>query len=1168
MTLEQLKVGSRVKGLQSDRPVEILQSRWHGSEVVEVTFRDDEGNTGNQLVYRSNESELQLLDAERLWSFNADGEKFILASEAMRIQLAHLFDPLLAVNTSDIDPLPHQISAVYEHMLERQPLRFLLADDPGAGKTIMAGLLIKELILRGDVERCMIVCPGSLVEQWQDELDGKFSLPFEILTNDKLEASRSGNWFLENDFAICRLDKLSRDEELQQKLKVSDWDLIICDEAHKMSATFFGNEIKYTKRFRLGQLLGKLTRHFLLMTATPHNGKEEDYQLFLSLIDSDRFEGKPHKDGTKVDATDMMRRLVKEQLVKMDGTRLFPERRAYTVQYRLSDEEVLLYEGVTSYVREQFNRAERIVNQGRKGNIGFALTILQRRLASSPAAIYSSLHRRRERLEERLREMELLKRSFDIQSDEPAEIETLFDEDFDLDDLTGEEAEEIEDQLIDRASASQSVEELKKEILVLSDLEKQAKLLLASGGDKKWQELSSILQDNPQMFTSDGSRRKLVIFTEHKDTLKYLEGQLRTSMGTSESIVTIYGGMMRQERKKAENLFRNDPDVHILLATDAAGEGINLQRGHLMVNYDLPWNPNRLEQRFGRIHRIGQTEVCHLWNLVAFETREGDVFNRLLSKIEQQKSDLRERVFDVLGDILRGNALRDLLIEAILEGDKPEVRNRIHEKIDQPFEHGDLEKILASRALTHDSFTGSSVEKIRDMMERARARKLQPHFIREFFLKAFSTLGGEAGKREERRYQLTHVPAAIRNQDSIIGRRSSVLRQYERICFDREVISLPGKAEAEFIAPGHPLLSAMIDLLLEHNRHLFKEGAVLIDERDEAEEPRILVYLDHSIADGTMRPNGSRSTISRRMQFVQFDGEGKPSHAGPAPYLDFRPADSTERALALEYSGKLLSDRNLEDTAKGYAVTTIIPAHLEEVKTRRDAMIKKVHTQVRERLTREIHYWDNKGEQLRLAESAGKKNAKINSRKAFARSEELSRRLEKRERELEAQRRLTPMSPNILAAALVIPWYAIASETEKRLQPDIESRRRIELLAMKATEAAEREAGRIPEDVSAENRGWDIESRDPETGSLLLIEVKGRIKEAAEITVTHNEVMQGFNAQDNFILSLVLVDGEACDGPYYIRKPFEKEPDWADAGKQLRIRKLLERAEHPGNLIP
>jgi superfamily II DNA or RNA helicase len=293
-----------------------------------------------------------------------------LVSEAHRIRLAHLFDPVLAVHTSQVEPLPHQITAVYESMLPRQPLRFLLADDPGAGKTIMAGLFIKELIVRGDLQRCLVVCPGSLAEQWQDELYQRFQLPFDILTNDKLEAARTGNWFVENNLVIARLDKLSRDENVQQKLQAPDcrWDLIVCDEAHKMSATLFGGEIKYTKRHRLGQMLSPLTRHFLLMTATPHNGKDAEFQLFMSLIDGDRFEGR-FRDGVHTaDVSNLMRRMVKEKLLKFDGTPLFPERIAYTRPYKLSDGEARLYKEVTDYVREEFNRAEALQNDKGAGD--------------------------------------------------------------------------------------------------------------------------------------------------------------------------------------------------------------------------------------------------------------------------------------------------------------------------------------------------------------------------------------------------------------------------------------------------------------------------------------------------------------------------------------------------------------------------------------------------------------------------------------------------------------------------------------------------------------------------------------------------------------------------------------------------------------------------------
>ena len=451
-------------------------------------------------------------------------------------------------------------------MLPRQPLRFLLADDPGAGKTIMAGLLIKELIARGDLQRCLVVCPGSLAEQWQDELYRRFHLPLEILTNDKLEAAGTGNWFLETNLVIARLDKLARNEDVQDKLQAPDgrWDLIVCDEAHKMSATFFGGEVKFTKRYRLGQLLSSLTRHLLLMTATPHNGKEADFQLFMALIDGDRFEGR-FRDGVHtVDVSDLMRRMVKEKLLKFDGTPLFPERIAYTVPYQLSPAEASLYQAVTAYVREEFNRAEALEDDKRAGTVGFALTLLQRRLASSPEAIHRSLRRRRERLESRLRELEVLRRGGRAVVEFAAAGPELDPEDVeDLDEAPENEVLIAEEAILDRATAARSIVELEAEIDTLRRLGRLALEVRRSGTDTKWRELASLLGDIftdhglagwvaepdtpygageiPQPITSP--RQKLVLFTEHRDTLRYLHERITTLLGRAESTVLIHGGI-------------------------------------------------------------------------------------------------------------------------------------------------------------------------------------------------------------------------------------------------------------------------------------------------------------------------------------------------------------------------------------------------------------------------------------------------------------------------------------------------------------------------------------------------------------------------------------------------------------------------------------------------
>src|SRR6266545_1730446 len=558
-------------------------------------------------------------------------------------------------------------------------------------------------MIRGDVARCLVVTPGSLVEQWQDELWNRFNLDFEIVTNETIENSKSGNPFAEKDLVIGRLDHMARNEEIQARLDQTEWDLVVVDEAHKMSAHYFGNELKETKRRKLGKQLGELTRHLLLMTATPHNGKEADFQLFMALLDGDRFEGR-YRDGVhSTDASDLMRRLVKERLVKFDGKPLFPERRAYSVEYKLSDEEAHLYAEVTNYVRDEMNRAERLraAGEGRRGAIvGFALTTLQRRLASSPEAIYQSLSRRRKRLENRVREEELLRRGAEARIDTTRDVRGMDEEEWDnIDDRTDQEVEELEEQVVDQASAAQTIAELKAEIETLTRLEALAEEVRRSGTDRKWEELRDLLQNNEEMFDPSGIRRKLIVFSEHRDTLNYLADRIRTLIGRPETVVTIHGGMGREDRRKAQEAFMQDKDVLVLVATDAAGEGINLQRAHLMVNYDLPWNPNRIEQRFGRIHRIGQTEVCHMWNVVAAETREGQVFERLLRKLAEQSEALGGKVFDVLGDqIFDDISLRDLLIEAVRYGDQPNIRAKLDQVVDAAVGEK-LKEALKERAL-------------------------------------------------------------------------------------------------------------------------------------------------------------------------------------------------------------------------------------------------------------------------------------------------------------------------------------------------------------------------------------------------------------------------------------------------------------------------------------
>ncbi|NKC12890.1 MAG: DUF3883 domain-containing protein [Gammaproteobacteria bacterium] len=1183
MKLEDLQPDCTVRGVRPAETATVVGVKWHGSDALTLLYRSASGKVGEALLFRDDEERLERVSQGRPWSFDGDGALYRLVAEAQRIRLAHLFDPMLAVHTSLVDPLPHQITAVYEAMLPRQPLRFLLADDPGSGKTIMAGLLIKELIARGDLVRCLVVCPGSLVEQWQDELYRRFDLSFEIMTNDKLEAARTGNWFRETDLAIARLDKVARNDDVQEKLAARDchYDLVICDEAHKMSATFFGAEIKYTKRYRLGQLLSGLTRHLLLMTATPHNGKEEDFQLFLALLDSDRFEGRFRDGAHQVDVTDLMRRMVKENLLKFDGRPLFPERIAYSVPYRLTDDEAQLYRAVTDYVREEFNRAEALQNDKRAGTVGFALTVLQRRLASSPEAIYQSLTRRRNRLESRLREVGLIQRGATL----PA-VGTNLDIDIeDLDDVPDDEVEATERAVLDQATAASTTAELQAEIESLRKLQSMAAKIRRTGEDTKWRELSNVLakvfaqarftpqeaEDHPPHgnrdlpFPKAPPAQKLVVFTEHRDTLNYLAHRISTLLGRPDGVVQIHGGMGRDRRREAQESFRHDPDVLILLATDAAGEGINLQRAHLMVNYDLPWNPNRIEQRFGRIHRIGQTEVCHLWNLVAEETREGDVFRRLLEKLEQARNALGGQVFDVLGKLqFDGKTLRDLLIEAIRYGDRPQVRARLNHAVSAAIDRERLRDLIEERALVHDAMDTSRVARAREDLERAEAWRLQPHFIESFFLEAFRTLGGTARQRERRRYQVGHVPTAIRSRDRQLGGGEPVLPRYERIAFEKSLLSMSSKPPAAFVCPGHPLLSAVLDLTLERHGELLKRGTVLVDDSDEGGAPRVLFALEHEILDGGTADSTDARVISKRMLYVEMDGNGNRRQLGYAPYLDYRPLGagdpSINEILALRELGWVKKD--LEREAQTEAITRIVPDHISEVRTRRIEWVAKTRAAVKARLTKEIAHWYHRAEQLRLQERAGKAGARLNSGEARRRAEEMEQRLERRMAQLAREEQVSALPPAVLGGAVVVPAGLIARMTGTTPPQPVDAQKAA-ARARGIVMAVERDLGFEPIDREFEHVGWDIESRDRKTGRLRLIEVKGRVSGADTITVTKNEILMALNKPDDYILAIVEFLDSETHRVHYVRRPFEKEPDWAVTSVNYHMKDLLARAEAP-----
>src|ERR1019366_4952341 len=706
------------------------------------------------------------------------------------------------------------------------------------------------------------------------------------------------------------------------------------------------------------------------------------------------------------------------------------------------------------------------------------------------------------------------------------------------------------------------------EIEILRNLEALALKVRRSGTDKKWEELSSLLQNHAEMFDAQGHRRKMVIFSEHRDTVNYLTERLRALLGAPEALVIVHGGMGREERTKAQEAFKQDKDVLILLATDAAGEGINLQRAHLMVNYDLPWNPNRLEQRFGRIHRIGQTEVCHLWNLVAEETREGDVYRKLLEKLEQARQALGGQVFNVLGKLqFEGKSLRELLIEAIRYGERPEVRAYLTTVLDIALDRRHLQDLLEERVLVHDAMDASSVRRIREDMERADARRLQPHYIESFFHEAFKQLGGTAKQRETRRYEITHVPAPVRNRDRLIGIGEPVLPRYERIAFEKSLVAPQGLALAAFVCPGHPLLEAGIDLRLERNRDLLKRGTVLVDELDPGTQPRVLFYLEHAIQDAGTKRSGERRTVSKRMLYVEQNAAGVTRHVQYAPYLDYRPLVVGEPGIdvILERPECQWINRELEHRAQSYAIASVVPGHLAEVRNRKLELIAKTEAAVKDRLTKEITYWDHRAEELKLQEQAGKPNAKLNSGEARKRADNLQGRLHKRLEELKLEAQLSPLPPVVLGGLLVLPMGLIKVMTG---QPAPIASAQADTQASAARARAvimdiERNLGFDPTDREFEKLGYDIESRVPGTGKLRFLEVKGRVTGAATITVTRNEILYSLNKPDDFILAIVEFLDDEMHKVHYLRQPFMREPDFGVTSVNYDFGELTARATSP-----
>ena len=1146
-----LRVGASVTGLAGQEPVKIVAVERLTDDSANVAFRTEVGVV-EKIVFADALSQIRLAKSGLAFRFDAEPRAFLLAAEARRMRLAHLFDPLAALGTSDVRPLPHQLRAVYGIMLEKQPLRFVLADDPGAGKTVMAGLLIKELLLRGDAANVMVVSPGVLADQWDEEMREKFGLEFEMLTREKV--LQEGNPFARGGLWLARLDTLSRNSEgILDKACEVDWDLIIFDEAHKLSASVWGSEVKKTKRYQMAEEIGKHARNLLLMTATPHSGKEDQFQLFMALLDSDRFEGAAREGTRKVDVSDLMRRLVKEELYTFEGTRLFPERFAFTVQYELTLEEKNLYAAVTDYVRDEMNSVDLIDGDGRRRSaVGFALTTLQRRLASSPAAIHRSLERRRRRLESEVKEAQTRSAAISDDMDVP-------DWD-DLEDLTDKEREALEEKAVAGATASRTPEELETEIAVLDRLLVTSAAVKASPTYAKWNSLRDTLDDADEMRDDTGARRKVIIFTEHKDTLDDLVMRLTQHLGRDDAVVTIHGGTRREDRKKAKETFEQDERCVFLIATDAAGEGVNLHRNaHMVINYDLPWNPNRIEQRFGRVHRIGQANTCFMWSLVAKDTREGDVYGRLLEKMDEQRAALGGRVYDVLGQLFQGNALRDLMIAAIRESNVPERQRYLIDVIDPKISEG-IPALLQANQLVPSQLESTEVEGIRREMERAEAARLQPHHVEAFFHKAFADLGGSLRIRESHRFEVRRVPGEIKERDRVTGYGQPVVDSYHRVTFDPKYVKAPGNNHlATLLHPGHPLMAATMSVISDRHHDALRRGAILVDRADLSTQPYVVGLMEHDVTDGRAGRGGQARVISRRAQYVRIDSDGTISPLNGSPIPNFDPATDDERSAA----AKVLTEpwaqaSDLDARVVREASITIARLHAEEVAQRTIALVDKTERLVRERLNREINYWDQRAFELGEQERAGKKT-RLPASQMRERAEALVRRLDRRLKELQKERDISVRPPRVTGACLVITqgWLDAQDDpegAEHRARETV----RVERLAVDAVLRVERALQHQSTEMPHNNPGYDIESVTPD--GLDFIEVKGRVEGGATFVLTRQEAVTALNKGEKSVLAMVRVAPDDSTRVRYLRHPvtqpidpraarveYDWKPFWNDA---------------------
>lgn len=1072
-----------------DEPMRVESVQAIGPDMWELGLVGvKSGRFRKVILAKSDLESLTIIDSHS--TYDGDGRLLRLGLQAYSLGIAYEFDPYFALSISRVDPLPHQLEAVYDYLLKLPRVRFLLADDAGAGKTIMAGLLIRELELRGLAERILIVCPSNLTFQWQRELKEKFEAQFIVLKGSDIRGQFGINQWLDQKRVITSLD-LAKREEILPGLRQVHWDLVIVDEAHRMSAS---DESHKSQRYKLGELLRDQSDHMLLLTATPHKGDPENFSLFLRLLDADAYaDVKSIREAMNQRRAPFYLRRTKEAMVyfperRPDGMwvaeKIFTKRIPHTVEFRIDGAEFDLYRGVTRFVKQQSARAADQGDDPRARAVGFLMSFYQRRLASSAYAMRRSLENRARRLEESL------KRAQDLAPSAPPYLP-------DSDEL--EEMEESERERLEKAleavTLASNAQQVYDEIQELKALALQARAVEQSGAEAKLSKLRELLQQ--EGFFNDPEKR-LLIFTEFRDTLDYLVERLR-SWGFR--VGCIHGGMRPGTRDEpetrlyAEQQFREGA-IQILIATDAAGEGINLQVCHILVNYDIPWNPNRLEQRIGRIHRYGQRKNCLIFNFVATNTIEGRVLQRLLDKLQEIRNALDDdAVFNVVGEVLPAayveRVLRDYYAGRLGDAD-------LEERLLRNVDEREFRRICQN-ALEGLATKRLNLEMLIERRARAQERRVIPETIARFIQEASEfvsfTLKPVPGLPHT--FDPGRTPPALHQHENEPGwRLSPLVKKYPRFSTDREIAE---KHNLEWVTPGHALFEAIRRHIHAKALEEFRKGATFYSLQHDA--PARVDFYRARVVDGLGQ------VIHERLFAVEIPTNGEPSLREPNLLGNFIPANPPETLPAVVEAGEVTAWLNEH---------ALMP-FLEDTRSERLSEIERIAAHVELALTELLQRADEEIGRAQEAVNRGEQGAEGRLAMAETRHAELLQRRDRRRRELGRQRSLTLQDVERIASVLVLPHPERQALEVRRLQPNPET----EATAMRVVMEYERAQGRQVFDVHEKNLGYDITSLDLSSGELRLIEVKGLAGATGTILLTPNERRVAEDRRDCYWLYIV-----------------------------------------------